>query len=57
MQYHFSPDYDTNKKMRNQELKRAMEHHYWVEQARSRKQPRPRRPWQILIATLIGFFF
>jgi|GEM_PF-1742659 len=56
MTYHFSPDYETDKKMREQEIKRALEHHYWVEQAQSRKEPRHSPRWRTFITMLIGFF-
>lgn len=57
MNYHFSPDYDTDKKMREQEIKRSIDRHYWIEQAQSRQQPRRKSRWRTFITMLSGFFF
>ncbi len=44
--------------MREEEVKRASENRYWVDQAQARKT-RPRRypRWRTFIAMIVGFFF
>lgn len=57
MHHHFSTYYDLDKKMREQEVKRASENRYWVDQAQAHKA-RPRRypRWRTFVAMIVGFF-
>jgi len=58
MNHHFSSYYDLDRKMREQEVKRATEKRYWADQAQKRQQAPRRYPrWRTFIAMVIGFFF
>ncbi len=57
MHHHFSSYYDLDKKMREQEIKRASENRYWVDQLQDHNY-RPRRypHWRTFVAMIVGFF-
>jgi hypothetical protein len=56
MHHHFSTYYELDKKMREQDVQRAIDHNNQIKMAKSRL-PKRRPRWQTFIAMLIGFFF
>ena len=57
MNHHFSSYYDLDRKMREQEVKRASENRYWLDQVQDRKQKLRRTPrWRTFVVMMSGFF-